>query len=49
MALDGAGHAFAIGPHRKKAPLDGLDETGLTRLHEVDIAAFQQKDRQKRP
>jgi 3-isopropylmalate/(R)-2-methylmalate dehydratase small subunit len=46
---DGAEHAFGIEPLRKKALLGGLDEIGLTRLRDAEIAAFQQKDRAKRP
>ena len=51
VVVDTAGreHAFAIEPLRKKALLEGLDEIGLTRLREAEIAAFQQKDRTKRP
>ncbi len=48
-APDGTEHAFAIEPRRKKALLEGLDGIALTRLHESDIAAFQQRDRLKRP
>jgi 3-isopropylmalate/(R)-2-methylmalate dehydratase small subunit len=40
---------FEIEPLRKKALLEGLDEIGLTRLREAEIAAFQQKDRLRRP
>ena len=40
---------FEIEPLRKKALLEGLDEIGMTRLREAEIAAFQQKDRLKRP
>jgi 3-isopropylmalate/(R)-2-methylmalate dehydratase small subunit len=49
VAPDGSEHAFAIEPLRKKALLEGLDEIGLTRLRESEIAAFQAKDRVKRP
>ncbi len=49
VAPDGAEHGFDIEPRRKKALLEGLDEIGLTQLHEANIAAFQQKDRLKRP
>ena len=49
VAPDGSEHAFAIEPLRKKALLEGLDEIGLTRLRESEIAAFQQRDRLKRP
>ncbi|MBS0337281.1 MAG: 3-isopropylmalate dehydratase small subunit [Proteobacteria bacterium] len=49
VAPDKSEHAFAIEPLRKKALLEGLDEIGLTRLREAEIAAFQQKDRLKRP
>jgi len=49
IAPDGAEHAFEIEPLRKKALLEGLDEIGLTRLRDAEIAAFQQKDRAKRP
>lgn len=49
VAPDGAEHSFDIEPLRKKALLEGLDEIGLTRLREAEIASFQQKDRVKRP
>jgi 3-isopropylmalate/(R)-2-methylmalate dehydratase small subunit len=49
IAPDGAVHTFEIEPLRKKALLEGLDEIGLTRLRDAEIAAFQQKDRAKRP
>ena len=49
IAPDGAELGFEIEPLRKKALLEGLDEIGLTQLHEPEIAAFQQKDRLKRP
>ena len=49
VTQDGAEHAFEIEPLRKKALLEGLDEIGLTQLREAEIAAFQQKDRLKRP
>jgi 3-isopropylmalate/(R)-2-methylmalate dehydratase small subunit len=49
VAPDGSEHAFGIEPLRKKALLEGLDEIGLTRLRNAEIAAFQQKDRAKRP
>ncbi len=41
--------AFEIEPLRKRALLEGLDEIGLTRLREAEIAEFQRKDRVKRP
>ena len=40
---------FEIEPLRKKALLEGLDEIGMTRLREAEIAAFQQTDRIRRP
>ena len=46
---DGTEHGFEIEPLRKKALLEGLDEIGLTKLREPEIAAFQAKDREKRP
>ena len=49
VAPDGAELGFEIEPLRKKALLEGLDEIGLTRLRDAEIAAFQQKDRAKRP
>jgi 3-isopropylmalate/(R)-2-methylmalate dehydratase small subunit len=49
IAPDGTELGFEIEPLRKKALLEGLDEIGLTQLHEPEIAAFQQKDRAKRP
>jgi 3-isopropylmalate/(R)-2-methylmalate dehydratase small subunit len=49
IAPDGTEHGFDIEPLRKKALLEGLDEIGSTRLYEPEIAAFQEKDRAKRP
>ena len=49
VAPDGSEYLFEIEPLRKKALLEGLDEIGLTRLRDAEIAAFQQKDRAKRP
>jgi 3-isopropylmalate/(R)-2-methylmalate dehydratase small subunit len=49
IAPDGAQFGFQIEPLRKKALLEGLDEIGLTRLREPEIAAFQQQDRLRRP
>ncbi|MEO8203135.1 MAG: 3-isopropylmalate dehydratase small subunit [Betaproteobacteria bacterium] len=49
IAPDGGEIGFDIEPLRKKALLDGLDEIGLTRLREDEIAAFQHKDRRERP
>jgi 3-isopropylmalate/(R)-2-methylmalate dehydratase small subunit len=49
VTVEGAEHAFEIEPLRKKALLEGLDEIGLTQLREAEIAAFQRKDRLKRP
>jgi 3-isopropylmalate/(R)-2-methylmalate dehydratase small subunit len=49
VAPDQSEHAFPIESLRKKALLEGLDEIGLTRLREAEIAAFQQRDRVKRP
>lgn len=40
---------FEIEPLRKRALLEGLDEIGLTRLREPEIAEFQRKDRLRRP
>ena len=49
VAPDAGELRFDIEPLRKKALLEGLDEIGLTQLRESGIAAFQQKDRLKRP
>jgi 3-isopropylmalate/(R)-2-methylmalate dehydratase small subunit len=49
IAPDGHEIGFEIEPLRKKALLEGLDEIGLTQLREAQIAAFQQKDRERRP
>ena len=38
---DGTTHRFTIDPFRKKCLLEGLDELGLTRTYEKDIAAFE--------
>ena len=43
------GIPFDVDPLRKKMLLEGLDEIGLTRSREADIAAFQQRDRAARP
>lgn len=40
---DGATHAFAIDPFRKRCLLEGLDEIGLTQTYAADIAAFEPK------
>lgn len=40
---DGAGHRFTIDPFRRKCLLEGLDELGLTKSYEKDIAAFESR------
>jgi 3-isopropylmalate/(R)-2-methylmalate dehydratase small subunit len=49
VAPDGREIGFEIEPLRKKALVEGLDEIGMTKLREAEIAAFQQKDRVRRP
>jgi len=49
VTASGESIPFEIEPLRKRALVDGLDEIGLTQLREAEIAAFQQKDRVKRP
>ncbi len=41
--------AFEVEPLRRRMLLEGLDEIGLTLAHEVEIAAFQRRDRTLRP
>ncbi len=41
--------AFEIEPLRKRALLEGLDEIGLTKLREAEIAEFQRRDKARRP
>ncbi len=40
---------FEVHPARRQALLEGLDELGLTRKREAEIAAFQARDRERRP
>lgn len=40
---------FTVAPARRSALLEGLDEIGQTLHHEAEIAAFQTRDRAKRP
>jgi 3-isopropylmalate/(R)-2-methylmalate dehydratase small subunit len=40
---------FEIDPARRDALLNGLDEIGMTMSREAEIAAFQARDRQRRP
>ncbi len=49
VAPSGEEIGFEIESLRKKALLEGLDEIGLTKLREPEIAAFQEKDRSRRP
>ena len=46
---DGTVYPFQIEATRKRILLEGLDGVGLTLLHADAIAAFQQKDRARRP
>jgi 3-isopropylmalate/(R)-2-methylmalate dehydratase small subunit len=48
-APDGEVHAFDIDPLRKKALLEGLDAIGVTLTREPEIAAWQARDRVRRP
>lgn len=41
--------AFEIEPGRRKALLEGLDAIGVTLTYAADIAAFQARDRKRRP
>jgi 3-isopropylmalate/(R)-2-methylmalate dehydratase small subunit len=45
----GAVRRFDIDPLRKKALLEGLDAIGMTLAREAEIAAWQAKDRARRP
>lgn len=38
---DGIAHPFAVDPYRKTCLLGGLDDIGLTLLHESDISAYE--------
>ena len=40
---------FEIEPARREALLHGLDEIGMTMRREAEIAAFQSRDRNRRP
>jgi 3-isopropylmalate/(R)-2-methylmalate dehydratase small subunit len=48
-APDGETHRFDIDPLRKKALLEGLDAVGVTLTREAEIAAWQARDRARRP
>ncbi|MCW5772764.1 MAG: 3-isopropylmalate dehydratase small subunit [Rhodospirillaceae bacterium] len=48
-AADGSQVSFGIDPARRTALLEGLDEIGLTLKDAPAIAAFQARDRAKRP
>ncbi|HXZ52887.1 MAG TPA: 3-isopropylmalate dehydratase small subunit [Burkholderiales bacterium] len=48
-APDGEMHAFEIDALRKKALLEGLDAIGVTLEREPAIAAWQERDRARRP
>jgi 3-isopropylmalate/(R)-2-methylmalate dehydratase small subunit len=41
--------SFGIDPQRREMLLDGLDQIGVTRRREAEIAAFQSRDRRERP
>ena len=49
IAPDGAETPFRIDRLRREALLEGLDEIGLTLKRESDVAAFQARDRARRP
>jgi 3-isopropylmalate/(R)-2-methylmalate dehydratase small subunit len=49
VAPDGRETDFSIDKLRRAALLDGLDDIGLTRQHEAEIAAYQTRDRARRP
>jgi 3-isopropylmalate/(R)-2-methylmalate dehydratase small subunit len=49
VAPGGEEFAFAVDERRREALLEGLDEIGLTRKREAEIAAFQAADRVRRP
>jgi 3-isopropylmalate/(R)-2-methylmalate dehydratase small subunit len=44
---DGRTYSFQIDAFRKKCLLEGLDEVGLTLQYDAQIAAFEQRYRQK--
>src|SRR4051794_41186763 len=49
ISPSGARHAFAVEPRRRTALLEGLDDIGLTLRRGDEIAAFQARDRERRP
>jgi 3-isopropylmalate/(R)-2-methylmalate dehydratase small subunit len=49
VSPSGVRHSFAIEPRRRTALLEGLDDIGLTLRREHEIAAFQARDRERRP
>jgi 3-isopropylmalate/(R)-2-methylmalate dehydratase small subunit len=49
VSPSGARHAFAVEPRRRTALLEGLDDIGLTLRRGDEIAAFQARDRERRP
>jgi 3-isopropylmalate/(R)-2-methylmalate dehydratase small subunit len=49
VSPSGARHAFAVEPRRRTAVLEGLDDIGLTLRRGNEIAAFQARDRERRP
>jgi 3-isopropylmalate/(R)-2-methylmalate dehydratase small subunit len=49
VAPAGEEFAFAVDERRREALLEGLDEIGLTRKREAEIATFQAADRARRP
>lgn len=46
---DGAVYSFALDEGRRRALLDGADEIAQTLRYEEEIAAFQRRDRTRRP
>lgn len=46
---DGGAVAFETDPYRRAALLEGLDDIGMTRRRDAEIAAFQTADRDVRP
>lgn len=49
VAPDGGESPFGVDKLRREALIGGLDDIGLTRKRETEIAAFQTRDRARRP
>ena len=49
LTASGARHPFEIEPMRRRMLLEGMDAIALSLTHDKDIAAFQLRDRERRP